>query len=155
MYWRLLTRLQDSPVSWVLCSRSKLLFVSMKSNVTQRVFIVETYIRKNSVKIITANVDVSSPVFYLIWNQRYKNLVNKFWGIFFSIKKEQGWSFLYLFFCKKKLSENTGIPWRASQRKSLLWQYGIVTGFLRQFVMLKWNHCKVILLIECGFNEMV
>jgi hypothetical protein len=21
--------------------------------------------------------------------------------------------------------------------------------------MLKWSHCKVILLIECGFNEMV
>jgi hypothetical protein len=38
----------------------------MKSNVTQSVFIVETYIRKNSVKSITANVDVSSLVFYLI-----------------------------------------------------------------------------------------
>jgi hypothetical protein len=62
--------------------------------------------------------------------------------------------FIYLFMyflCQKKLSENSGIPWR----ESLLWQYGIVTGFLRQFVMLKWNHCKVVLLIECGFNEMV
>jgi len=38
----------------------------MKSNVTQGVFIVETYIRNNSVKSITANVDVSFPLFYFI-----------------------------------------------------------------------------------------